>query len=99
MKMIDLFFRCSTCKLGAERNGNTVFVRAADIEHIISLKPLETGVAVSREVSACDMAKMELPICIGKSRCDQNLFRHFELQSLLLAQPYLGELNSQEYTK
>ena len=67
MEMIDVLLRCAACDICAERDGNTILIRAANVEHFAALKPFKTGVAIGRKISSCNMPKMELPVGVRKS--------------------------------
>src|SRR4051812_31501898 len=73
MEEIDMFFGRATRQVGAQRDSDAVLIRAAQIEDILSHQPLKPSVAITREIGACNMAKMQGPICIGKRRGDENL--------------------------
>ena len=74
--MIDMLFGSAACHFGAEGDGNPIFVRSADVENIVALKPLKTGIAIGRKISPCNMAKMQRSIGIGKRRSDEYFFSH-----------------------
>src|SRR5271169_3026853 len=93
---IDVLLRSPTGEIGTQGNRNSVFVGAADIDHIAPLQPLKPGVAIGRQIGACDMPEMELSIGIGGRRCDQNLFTHWQLGYSL--QLFRSPLTVQAYT-
>lgn len=86
MKNIDMLLRSPLGHICAERYGNAILVRSADIEDVFTLEPFKAGIAIRWKIGARNMPKMELSIGIGSGGCDENLIG---LLHLLLLQPYL----------
>lgn len=73
VEKIDMLLRRPFGNVGAKRDGNAIFVGAANIEGVFPLQSFKAGITVRGKISAGNMPKMELSIGIGQSRRDENL--------------------------
>jgi hypothetical protein len=64
---IDVLLRRPFGHICAQRDGNAILVRSADIENVFALEPFKAGITVRWKISACNMSKMELSIGIRSS--------------------------------
>lgn len=58
MKLIDMSFGRALSEIGAQRDGDAMLVGAANVGDLFAHEPLKTGVAVPRQISPCDVAKV-----------------------------------------
>ncbi len=68
---VHMLLRADTGLLGGKRDGHTVLVGAADVDHILSPRPQGPHINVCGQVGAGDMAKMDRSIGIGQRRGHQ----------------------------
>jgi hypothetical protein len=67
--------------VGAHGDGGAVGVRAGDHEHVVAGQAVVAGIDVGRQVSADDVAHVDVGIGVGPGHGDKNILRHADLQN------------------